>query len=195
MDIEALTISAGMTPGSTANVRFFYEKKRLGAKSDEEGREVGELEEYIAISFPGSRDEFVGQVEERHKKEYAAQYANWKKNNQEKTVVGTLLTDWPQITRSLAEKFNHMGMYTVEQLAAASDMAIDRLGPDSRRLHNQAKDWIELAKEKAPALRLKKELAIRDHEIQRLEAQLNELNDKFEQLTGKKEVKTGGFKK
>jgi predicted RNase H-like nuclease (RuvC/YqgF family) len=194
MDVEALTISAGMTPGSTANVRFFYEKKRLGAKSDEEGRDVGELEEYIAISFPGSRDEFVGVVEERHKKEYAAQYNNWKKNNQEKTVIGTLLTDWPQITRSLAENFNHMGVYTVEQLAAASDAAIDRLGPDSRRLHNSAKDWLELAKEKAPALRLKKEIAIKDQQIERLQTQLDELNAKFEQFSGKKS-QTGGLTK
>jgi hypothetical protein len=190
------TEAAGLVQPIQANIRFFMGEVKRGKKSDEEGRPIMELVEHISIAFPGSRDVFEGPVEEHHKRQYPQHYANWKKNSEEKTVVGTLLSEWPQISRSLVEQFNTVGVYTVEQLAGASDTALDRMGADSMTMHKKAKAWLELAKESASGMNLAKENKALLAKVDKLTAEMDEMSAKFEELTGKApaDVKKGNKK-
>ncbi len=73
-------------------------------------------------------------------------YAAWKKG-EELPVEGTPLKQWAVLPPSMLHNFLAQNIFTIEQLADASDEAIAPAGMGARMFRNQAADWIKLNKE------------------------------------------------
>lgn len=134
--------------------RFFVEPMKDEAKSAAEGRNVCVDVEMIEIRI--DRDIVRRRVTEEDKIAYAAQYLAFKRGVDQSTVEGSPLRDWPILTRSQVEEFQFSGIRTVEQLAAAADTVIQRIGP-YMHLRQKARDWLAAAKDNAALGKLRDE--------------------------------------
>lgn len=115
-------------------------------------------DEHFAIITPsGSRDRFEFIVSEwlaRMRREvqseripgawydhYVAKYEAWKKGN-DFEVEGTPLKTWPPISPAQLSSVASLGIRSVEDLAGASEEAIQRMGMGGRALVVRAQTWL-----------------------------------------------------
>ena len=116
-------------------------------------------------------------------------YANWV-NGVVMTVEGTPVQNWPAISPAQRTACINAHLLTVEQLASASDQAIDLLGMGGRTLQLRAQEWVK-ARDSDPgkisaqmeALRVAGEN--KDVRIESLTNQLGALKAQLEALTAK----------
>jgi hypothetical protein len=73
-------------------------------------------------------------------------YAAWKKG-EELPVEGTPLKQWAVLPPAMLSNLIANHVYTIEQLANASDEAINPVGMGARLFRNRAQDWLRLNKE------------------------------------------------
>lgn len=113
--------------------------------------------EYITIRV-GVKDTVRREPTEQDKRMYAAQYLAWKKRETVPEISeGMPLHQWAAIPgKALVKTFNAIGVYTVEQLAQASETLIHAAGP-YLHLRQQARDWVADAQKKAPLVKLRNE--------------------------------------
>ena len=81
---------------------------------------------------------------------YKEEYARWK-NGQESTVTGTHINSWPAINKSQASLILAADLRTVEDLAAANEASLARIGIGSRELQNKARDFLKVANDTGKA--------------------------------------------
>lgn len=94
-----------------------------------------------------------------------------------KSATGLPIEEWPAITKSEAQAFKRMDIYTVEQLAALPDTALNWLGARQRR--DQAKVWLESAKGHAVEMKLTKENDQLRAQIEAMQRQIDEMAERF----------------
>lgn len=139
------------------------------------GRPIYEDVEYVEIMVPGDKTQTVHRpVRPTDKIEYSKQYQAWKAGHDQHAATGTLLEQWPGISRAQVEELRHFKIRTVEQLAELSDGNAARMGP-ILALRQRARDFLERAKGNAPLEKMRTELAARDNEIETLKRQVAEL--------------------
>lgn len=68
-------------------------------------------------------------------------YEAWKKG-QDAPIDGTPLEAWPGVTRGQVSHFKLLNIRTVEELAQSNDATMDRIGLGSRKLVQQARDFV-----------------------------------------------------
>lgn len=73
---------------------------------------------------------------------YQAEYKAWKEGR-EIPVDGTPIKVWPPISKAQAENCLILKIRTVEDLAAANEETISRLGMGGRALKQRAIEWLE----------------------------------------------------
>ncbi|MGE4259214.1 MAG: hypothetical protein AB7F19_07720 [Candidatus Babeliales bacterium] len=150
-------------------------------KSLEEGRPIFKEEMMIDIHIPGGRNVVTHKVRHLNPEqleEFSKEIENFKKNLTE-TPVGTSLQEWPAITRSMAEELRHFQIFTVEQLASASDTAIQNLGMGMRALREKARAFLEKAADNAVTDRFAKENMELKDQLKMMQEQIKELRDKI----------------
>jgi len=105
-------------------VRFFKHPQENQAKSEEAGRPIFEETEYIEIMTPGDKGNVVCRPVREHDKGRFPRHwdAYQKRTGDDESIEGTLLEEWPQVTRSQVEELKFYHVRTVEQLAAISDV-------------------------------------------------------------------------
>ncbi len=155
-------------------VKFFIKPREDRRATLEAGRPVFKDVEYVDIKIPGSRNTGIARpATPKDKARFAEHYAAFK-GRQEAPSDGTPLTEWPLITRSMCEEFAFVNIKTVEQLAGAADVHISRF-MGGVNMKQKAIDWLEVAADEAPMLRLKAELTERDERILKLEKQMEQI--------------------
>lgn len=106
----------------TLLVKFFKHPKLNQTRSAEEGRPIYEDTDYIQIMQPGNKDSIIIRpAMEMDKQRFAEHFRRYEVRQDEEYVEGTLLDDWPGITRAQCEELKYLNIRTVEQLAAVSD--------------------------------------------------------------------------
>ncbi|ABK44226.1 hypothetical protein Mmc1_1718 [Magnetococcus marinus MC-1] len=150
-------------------VEFFMKAVEHKARSLEQGRPVHVEREYIKIIVPGSKDTFIAPVRERDKMRFARHYQAFKNKDRTAEIEGTLLESWPALSVTRVADLKAMHIFTVEQLAALPDNAIQKIGLGARELVAQAKAYLENAKDSAVAQQLAVALEKRDQRIAELE--------------------------
>lgn len=140
---------AGLLPA-----RFFVQPVEDETKSKEAGRRVFVDREMVEIRV--DRDVIVRPVGDKDRQMYQAQYEAFRRGQDQTAVEGTPLREWPIMTRGQVEEFAFCGLRTVEQLAAASDTVIQRIGP-YMALRQKARDWLKTATDKAEVGKLRDE--------------------------------------
>lgn len=164
-------------------VRFYQKEVKHEFQSQQEGRPIFYMADFIRIEVPGDRNTIIDTfVNDNHKHRFPiqwAQYQNEKRDGGESEVQGTLLRDWPIITSAQAQEFKHFKFYTVEQIAAASDDQIQKIGMlagmSPYSLREKAQAYLSNAKDSALVQSQADELRKRDAEIEALKQQMAEL--------------------
>lgn len=194
----------GMTTIAEARppyVAFEYRAEEDRAASIEAGHYVTKDVVYALITPRGSKDRIERVADEwfvqlkseadasrfpsEWVKGFEQMYRDWKEGR-EAPVNGVAVENWPAVSPSQLKTLQHLHIRTVEDLAAANEETIARLGMGGRALKQKAVDWLASAKdsgklsEEMSALRAENE-NLRERNAS-LEAQMREVAASVKEL-------------
>ena len=152
---------------------YFHKKLRQNAdRTAQEGRPIFDDIVYIKKMVPGDNLNIIDRpMYESDKNEFPMQWAHFQnKQGNEQMISGTPLIEWPIITTAQAEELRAIKFYTVENIAAASDAQLQRIGmmagmsphtfrDKSRLFLNKAKGLAEDSKREEELATLREENA------------------------------------
>lgn len=159
-------------------VEFFKRPVHMGAKSEKEGRPIYEDRDWIRIVAPGDQTSKIERIARDDDKQRFSRLWERYKAGQEMAPEGTPLEHWPLMTPSQVEELKHLKLFTVEQLAAASDAQCQRLGAGMMALKSKASAYLETARDTAAAQKYAAENEQLRREMEDLKAQFAQLAEK-----------------
>lgn len=182
-------------------VRFEVRAEEDRQASLEAGHYVGRDVHYALITPMGSKDCIERKADEwfdklkqdvaegRCPREWLAAfkeiYKEWCEGR-EAPVNGTPITDWPPVSPSQVKTLLSLHVRTVEDLAAANEEVLSRIGMGGRALKQRAVDWLTSASSTGVASGEITALKAQNENLQarneQLEAQLKELAAKVDVL-------------
>ncbi len=163
-------------------IQFSLEAKPDKAETAKAGRPVMKDVEYIKIMVPGNSNGIVHvPVTDKHRREFANQYENWKRNA-ENPIQGQPLREWPPLRPSEVAHLVHNNVRTVEELAAVSDTNIQTLGPGYLTLRQKARDFLEAAKNTGFLTELREQTDLLRSQNEALQRQLDAANAELRTL-------------
>jgi hypothetical protein len=116
-----------------------------GLESKAAGREIYVPKPHIRIRVAGyDKQSFFGPVNEQIKAQYAEEWERWQKG-QEEPMTGTPLERWPQMTPEMVANLKGLNFRTVEDVAAAADFAVQKIGMGGYKLRDDARKFLSLA--------------------------------------------------
>lgn len=155
-------------------VRFYTMPLKSETRSIAEGRPIYVDTDMIEIRVRGDRNNVVQRpVRPEDTKRFRDAYRAFKEDSTP-GVVGTLLTEWPIMSSSMAEELKYLGFQTVEQLSTADDAACGKV-PGLTTMKQKALAFLELAQGSAPLEKLHAELQAANSKNETLLAQVTDL--------------------
>jgi hypothetical protein len=141
----------------TGGVTAIFYKKALpnNFKTEQEGRPIFDDVDMVKIYISGDSHNVIDTlVREDHKQRFPHQWANYmNKNGSDPHLSGTPLSQWPLITISQAEELKALKFFTVENVAAASDAQLQRLGMTAgmspHAFRDRAVNFLKVARDEA----------------------------------------------
>ena len=137
-------------------VNFYKKAVENVVKTEQEGRPIYEDRVFVRILVPGDAMSIIDTfAHEDHKKRFPIQWQHFlnKQGNDDDSISGTPLNQWPLISTTQAEELRGMKFYTVEQVASASDQQIVKIGMltgmSPYTFRDKAKSFLNLAAESA----------------------------------------------
>lgn len=103
---------------------------------------------FVRIVVPGDKTNVVEQpVRESHKQRFPRQWLHYQMQNNDAHLIGTPLKDWhearpDEFNQMQLEELNIMKFQTVEQVAAASDMQLQKVGMGAAGLREKARSYL-----------------------------------------------------
>ena len=167
-------------------VRFFYKEREDKAATLKEGRPCFKEVEYVEIRVPGNRDpQACRPATHRDKERFPRHYEAFQRRT-ELPEEGTLLKEWPQVSRSQVEELSFLNVKTVEQLAAMADTHANKLH-GGYILKDRAQKWLEQAGES----KLIAEKEALQSRLNAMEARLLEMQELMAQQVDDKALASG----
>lgn len=164
-------------------VEFMEDAIELPFETDKAGRAIFKQTAFLSIIFPGDKTKRTYRpATDADKRRFPLQWAAFEKG--EKAIEdGTPIMQWNYLSKSQALELKHMGFWTVEMLANASDTQLgDLIG--GMTLRKQAQVFLESTKgdSKYTSLvaeneQLKSKLEAQDSVIETLKTRLDSLED------------------
>lgn len=145
-------------------VKFYRQWVRNNFKSEAEGKEVGDHQDFILIVSPGqSKTEVRRKANEADKHLYAQEFSAYEQGK-EMQMSGTPIELLPGLAAGMADALKAQYVYTIEQMASASDMALQKIGMGGADIRKRAKDYLaggsaELAALRAELAALKEQIS------------------------------------
>lgn len=159
----------------TARPTFFMDAIQNTAKSEQAGRPIFEDKEMCRVVTPGDKHiSWVFEVE-RHKDEVMArwpkEYEAFKRNEQV-AQTGTPLEMWPNpsLTKARVAELKGLHIHSVEDLSIVTDSNLPKLGMKGRELREQARTYLERAKDGVNDSAMAAEIAQLREMVERLQA-------------------------
>jgi len=168
-------------------VKFYKRAVKLEHESNEAGRPIFKDFDFVRIMVAGDNlTEIDTYAQEHHKQRFPKQWLQYQASQDSSNEIhGTPVEQWPLISQSQAQELRGIKFYTVESIANASDLQLQRIGmiagmsPHSFR--DKAKSFLNLANESAEAAKrdeeinqLKQELAQKAEENARIKAETDQ---------------------
>jgi len=158
-------------------VTFYKRSMKQEDASIEAGRPIFKEFDFIRICVPGdSLTEIDTYANESHKKRFPRQWAHFQNQvGTHEAIIGTPLEEWTIISRSQAEELKGIKFHTVEAVANASDLQLQRIGmiagmnPYSFR--DKAKAFLNLADQVGETNQREEELAKLKQENEAIKAE------------------------
>lgn len=159
-----------------------------------EGRYIAMDVDYAIIQPAGAKDTIEKRVDEwfatfmRPEKmqlgaQYRAMYDAWKQGK-EIPLDGTSVRIWPVLSPAQVENLIACNLRTIEDVAAANEDAMRRMGMGGRALKQQAQAWLDSARDVG---KVSEELNKLRVAVETLNARNNELETELSQLRKNKE--------
>lgn len=169
-------------------VTFFKHPQEDKPQSLEQGRPIYKEVDYVRIMVPGDKDSVVVRpARDLDKQRFAKQFAAYEAGEKE-YLDGMPLKAWPMVTRGQVEELKYFGVHTVEQLAELADIHVQKfMGMGT--LKEQAKAYIQQAKETAPLVQLNAAVEAKDNEIAALQEAVDDLKNIVMELQADKPKK------
>lgn len=140
-----------MGADSRLAVTFYKRSMKQDDASMEAGRPIFKEFDFIRICVPGdSLTEIDTYANESHKQRFPRQWAHYQNQvgNQE-TIIGTPIEEWTIVSRSQADELKGIKFHTVESIATASDLHLQRIGMiagmNPYNFRDKAKAFLSLA--------------------------------------------------
>lgn len=105
-------------------------------------------------------------------------YKDWKEGR-ESPVNGTAISNWPVLSPAQLVLMRQIGVRSIEDLAAANEEMITRLGMGGRALKQQAADWLSSSQDLG---KVSQEMGVLRVENETLKAQNKTLQDDLQTL-------------
>ena len=162
-------------------VRFYSKPVQNSFETNKQGRPIFSDCDYVEIFVPGDNLSVIDQpVREDHKARFPIQWAHYQnKHGGDSKEIGTPLTQWALLSPAQCEELRALKFYTVENVANASDIALQRLnmiaGMSPFAFRDRAMRFLKSASEES--------LANLDNErIKALEAENAEMKSKLDSI-------------
>lgn len=176
------------------HVRFEERSEEDRNASIEAGRLVLRSVHFVLVSQPGSKDcvekdaeQWLSEIQRKavagaYPQEWVdafrTRYEAWKRGL-EAPPLGFPVREWAAISRAQADNLCSVGVLTVEDLAAANEPTLARIGMGARALKDKAQAWLDSAKENGNA----EELAALRVKIEQLEQANADLIEKLGRMS------------
>lgn len=162
--------------------RFFRKAIENPVRTEKEGRPIFDDYEMVETIIPGDRlTKPVFVVSEEHKRRWPNEYAAFKRG-EEIAQSGTPLEHWPLMTTARVAELKAIGIFSVDMLADVSDANLNALGPNARKLREQARAFLAAAKDNSI-------VSAQTAEIQSLKEQVTRLQDQLVSRTSEDDAK------
>lgn len=102
------------------------------------------------------------------------------------SMAGTPLSEWPEISVSLAATLKASGVFTVDALAALPDEKLSLVGPDGRAYRTKAQAFLDKATGSVEVTVLAAELERAKDEVKLRDEQIAALNAKIDALAAER---------
>ena len=145
-------------------VKFYKRAVKLEHESNESGRPIFKDFDFVRIMVAGDNlTEIDTYAQESHKQRFPRQWLQYQATQDySNEIIGTPVEQWPLISQSQAQELKGVKFMTVESIANASDLQLQRIGMiagmSPHAFRDKAKSFLNLASESAEA-------AKRDEEI------------------------------
>ena len=155
-------------PDSSLYVSFYKKAVEIADETAAQGRPIYRECDFVRIMVPGnSLSEIDTIAREDHKNRFPVAWARYINTQGEASQEeGTPIKEWPLISVSQAEELRGLKFYTVESIANASDLTVQKIGMAAGmspyEFRNKAKAFLNLANETA-------EVAKKDEQITHLQ--------------------------
>lgn len=136
-------------------VTFYKKAVEIADETAAQGRPIFRECDFVRIMVPGnSLSEIDTIAREDHKNRFPVQWARYVNTQGEsENIQGTPIKEWPLVSVSQAEELRGLKFYTVESIANASDLVIQKIGMAAGmspyEFRNKAKTFLNLANETA----------------------------------------------
>lgn len=117
-----------------------------------------------------------------HYNTYAEQVAQFERSETGGNLAGTPVEEWAMIDAAFAQTLKALKVFTVEQLADASDTTLQHIGQGARMWKDKAANWLAAAKDGAHAGRMTEENARLQRDNEALKKQVADLAARFDAI-------------
>jgi hypothetical protein len=163
----------------TGGVTAIFYKKALpnNFKTEQEGRPIFDDVDMVKIYISGDSHNVIDTlVREDHKQRFPHQWQNYmNKNGNDPHLSGTPLSQWPLITISQAEELKALKFFTVENVAAASDAQLQRLGMAAgmspHAFRDRAVNFLRVARDEADVTKNEEQIRTLQEENAKIKAE------------------------
>lgn len=165
-------------------VKFYKRAVKQEYESNEAGRPIFKDFDFVRIMIAGDNlTEIDTYAQESHKQRFPRQWLQYQASQDSSSEIhGTPIEQWPLITQSQAQELRAIKFLTVESVANASDLQLQRIGMiagmSPHAFRDKAKTYLNLAEETAEASKraeeinqLKQELAQKEMENAKIKAE------------------------
>lgn len=118
-------------PDASLSVKFYSKPMQNEFESQKQGRPIFSDCDFVKIFLPGDDKNIIDTfVREDHKERFPRQWQHYvnKRPGDQQLVDKTPLSEWSRITPSQAEELRALKFFAVEDVANASDAALQRIG-------------------------------------------------------------------
>ena len=165
-------------------VKFYKRAMKLENESNEAGRPIFKDYDFVRIMVAGDTlTEIDTYARDSHKQRFPKQWLQYQATQDSSSeMIGTPVEEWTLISQSQAQELRGIKFMTVESIANASDLQLQRIGMiagmSPHAFRDKARIFLNLAEETAEATKrteeinqLKQELAKKDEETAKIKAE------------------------
>lgn len=186
-------------PDDTLSVMFYSKPLRNNYRSEQEARPCFDNVDMVKIHMPGDDKLIIDTaVREEHKVRFPRQWTHYQsKSAGDQRLIGkTPIGEWPRVDAAMAEELRAMKFIAVEDVANASDAALQRIGMVAGMqpfaFREAAQRFLRLAKteaaETAADTRLKEMEATHAQERDQMQAQMRAMQEQLARIAAAQPV-------